>query len=165
MAAQLKLIGGTESSVIQPSVLESESRTTSGALWIETMFGASGAHSQAKINQQWSEVAEYVTNAQRIVSISRTMATFNSCVATWKEDTKFKSSLTEMFLHPAYQRVIGLGPDVVPFILRELSDNGGHWFWALAALTGINPVHADQEGKPRLMREAWLVWGRAHHLI
>ncbi|MBK5205790.1 MAG: hypothetical protein JJD98_10385 [Polaromonas sp.] len=165
MAAQLKLIGGTESSVMRASLPQTASRTTSAAMWIDDMFGMSGANNQTKINQQWKEIAEYVSNAERIRSISRTMANFNSSVAHWKEDTKFTSSLTEMLLHPAYQRIIGLGPDVVPFVLRELADNGGHWFWALEALSGENPVPSEHQGRPRLMKEAWLAWGKANHLI
>lgn len=165
MAAQLKLIGGTESTVIPPSLPSTESGTTSAAIWIDKVLGVSGAHSQAKINEQWREIAEYVTNAQKIRSITRTMAVFNSSLAQWKQDTAFTSSLTEMLLHPSYQRIIGLGPDVVPFILMELKDNGGHWFWALAALSGENPVKPEHQGKPRLMKEAWLAWGQANHLI
>ena len=165
MAAQLKLIGGTESSVMQPSLLKPESKTASAALWINDIVSGASAATSTKIGQQWSEIAEYVTNSQRIASISRTMATFNSCVTQWKEETKFTSSLTEMFLHPAYQRIIGLGPDVVPFVLRELADNGGHWFWALGALTGESPVSLESQGRPKQMKDAWLAWGRANALI
>ena len=165
MAAQLKLIGGTESSVMQSPFLQGENKTTSAAVWIQEFLEEAGARNQQQINQQWREIAEYVTNSQRIRSITITMTTFNACVAKWKEDTKHKSSLTDIFLHPAYQRIIGLGPDVVPFILREIADNGGHWFWALGALTGANPVTTEIQGRPRLMKEAWLAWGRNNHLI
>ncbi len=165
MSAQLKLIGGTESSLMRATLPTTESGTNSAAMWISDIVSGTRRSSQTEINKQWQDIAEYVTNAQRISSISRTMATFNSSLVRWKEDTAFTSSLTEMLLHPAYQRIIGLGPDVVPFILRELAENGGHWFWALAALTGENPVTPENQGRPRLMKEAWLAWGKANQLI
>lgn len=45
----------------------------------------------------------------------------------------------EMAMHPAYQRIIGLGPEVAPLLLRELERQPDHWFWALKALTGADP--------------------------
>ena len=165
MNAKLKLIGGTESTVIRSSLPPTDRGTTSAAMWIDSMFGMSAENNQTKINQQWKEIAEYVSNSERIRSISRTMANFNSNVARWKEETKFTSSLTEMLLHPAYQRIIGLGPDVLPFILRELADNGGHWFWALEAISGESPVRPEDQGRPRKMKEAWLTWGKSHLFI
>jgi hypothetical protein len=65
-----------------------------------------------------------------------------------------------MVIHPSYQRIIGLGPDVIPYILKELEQNGGHWFWALQALTGENPVADEDAGRIRKMKEVWLNWGR-----
>ncbi len=90
---------------------------------------------------------------------------FYSCLNKWKEETRFTSSLMEILMHPSYQRIIGLGPKVIPFILRELKDNGGQWFWALQSLTGENPVTSHDQGRTRKMAEAWLQWGREKKLI
>jgi hypothetical protein len=65
-----------------------------------------------------------------------------------------------MVLNSAYQRIIGLGPDVVPAILSELEARPDHWFWALTSITGVNPVPDDAAGNLNLMRQAWLDWGR-----
>lgn len=65
-----------------------------------------------------------------------------------------------MVLHPAYQRIIGLGLPVVPFILGELKKRPDHWFWALNAITGENPVPKEAEGNIEEMTQAWLAWGR-----
>ena len=62
--------------------------------------------------------------------------------------------------HPAYQQIIRLGPDVVPLILRELERETDHWFRALHALTGAEPVPSASCGKLREMATAWLRWGR-----
>jgi hypothetical protein len=62
-----------------------------------------------------------------------------------------------------YQRIIGLGPAVVPLILRELAAGPGHWFWALTALTGEDPA-AETRTFAETTR-AWLAWGEERGLL
>ena len=69
------------------------------------------------------------------------------------------SSTTAIATHPAYQRIIGLGPQVIPLILAELAKQPDHWFWALQALTGENPVPFADQGRIPAMTAAWLTWG------
>ena len=76
----------------------------------------------------------------------------------WRRDTILHSSPVEIALHPAYQQIIGLGSRVVPLILRDLAQRGGHWFWALRAITGEDPA-SEQTSMPGAAR-AWLEWGR-----
>jgi hypothetical protein len=64
--------------------------------------------------------------------------------------------------HPAYQEIIGMGAEVVPLLLRELGREPDHWFRALHALTGADPVPAASQGKVREMAAAWLDWARRH---
>jgi hypothetical protein len=87
---------------------------------------------------------------------------FNELAARWKEDTEFISSTTEIALQPSYQRIIGLGPAAIPLILRELAQQPRQWFWALQAISGANPVPAEQRGNVPAMTKAWLDWGRSH---
>lgn len=89
---------------------------------------------------------------------------FYSLVEAWRQDVRFTSSLTEMVLHPSYQRIIGMGGAAVPFILYELERKPDHWFWALTAITGVDPVQPDDRGKLRKMAEAWLRWGKEQGL-
>jgi hypothetical protein len=49
---------------------------------------------------------------------------------------------------------------VVPLLLRELEREPDHWFRALYALTGANPVPEGSQGNVREMALAWLHWGR-----
>jgi hypothetical protein len=65
-----------------------------------------------------------------------------------------------MSMHPAYQRIIGMGEKAIPLILAELAERPGHWFWALASITGEDPVAEQSRGKLREMASAWLAWGR-----
>lgn len=85
---------------------------------------------------------------------------FCDLAATWKEETNLKSSLVEISLHPAYQEIIGMGKIVIPWILQELEREPDHWFWALRALTGIDPVRPSERGNMRAMTNAWLKWGK-----
>lgn len=89
---------------------------------------------------------------------------FYSLAEAWRQDVRFTSSLTEMILHPAYQRIIGMGFEVVPFLLHELGRKPDHWFWALTAITGADPVPTEDRGKVRKMAEAWLRWGKEQGL-
>lgn len=89
-----------------------------------------------------------------------TMEKFQSLVSEWKNDTQLMSSTTSMILHKAYQEIIGMGPKVIPLILRELEKSPDHWFAALTALTGIDPVGPSDRGKLRAMTSAWLEWAR-----
>ena|SRR6266849_1684667 len=85
---------------------------------------------------------------------------FRDLVASWKRDRGPYSSSARLAEHPAYQQIVGMGPEVIPFLLRELEREPDHWFRALHALTGANPVPAASQGKVREMAAAWLRWGR-----
>jgi len=63
-------------------------------------------------------------------------------------------------MHPAYQQIIGLGPPALPLILAELDRELDHWFWALKAISGEDPVPIESRGNMREMANAWLKWGR-----
>ena len=85
----------------------------------------------------------------------------------WYEETLFSSDYLEKILHPAYQRIIGLGRKAIPLILNELQDMPNDWFWALRALTeeGEDPVTPEYAGQPEEMAKAWLNWGRENQII
>lgn len=65
-------------------------------------------------------------------------------------------------MHPAYQRIIGMGGPGVPLLLDRLRRQPAQWFWALTAMTGEDPALGEDtlEGA----REAWLRWGREQDL-
>ena len=64
-------------------------------------------------------------------------------------------------MHPAYQKIIGMGEPAVPLILKDLAENGpDDWFWALTAIADDNPITEDIAGDMNAMTAAWLQWGR-----
>jgi hypothetical protein len=87
-------------------------------------------------------------------------AKFKHLAEEWLRETAFHSSLNKKVLHPAYQRIIGMGPVVIPMILQEMKVKPGHWFWALDALTqGASPA----DGCENLLdaTNAWIKWGES----
>ena len=84
---------------------------------------------------------------------------FDRLAREWKEATAFESSPTRLALHPAYQRIIGLGRRALPLILAELRREPDHWFWALQSISGENPVPAEKTGEVEAMARLWLDWG------
>jgi hypothetical protein len=91
-------------------------------------------------------------------------ARFRSLVEQWKADTAYLSSTTALSAHAAYQAIIALGRPAV-LILRDLEHEPAHWFEALRAITGEDPVPRADWGNIPAMRAAWLSWGRKHRLI
>jgi hypothetical protein len=87
---------------------------------------------------------------------------FERLVKWWREETRFTPSMTKLIMHQAYQQIIGMGPAAVPLIFRELQQNPDHWFWALTAITGNNPVRPEDAGNVEKMTQAWLEWGNQH---
>lgn len=92
-------------------------------------------------------------------------ARFNQLAETWYRETLYSSAYLDKVLHPAYQRIIGLGKDVIPLILRELQAQPCEWFWALRALTGEDPTTSEMAGKRDEMAKAWISWGKENGYI
>lgn len=81
--------------------------------------------------------------------------------AQWKAETGHLSLAAGRAMHPAYQRIIGIGPDAIGFLLRELQRTPDDWFWALNAITEVEPVPDGCQGNLREMADAWIKWGQA----
>jgi hypothetical protein len=90
---------------------------------------------------------------------------FQALAEEWRSAVALLSSSTAMRAHPAYQAIIALGPPVVPLLLQELQRDRTHWFEALSAITGEDPVPREDWGNIPAMAAAWLAWGRDRHLI
>ena len=84
---------------------------------------------------------------------------FEALARQWKDDTAGDSTGTAILLHPAHQRIVGMGRPALPLILEDMSEHGGHWFAALRAISGENPVAPEDQGRVRKMQAAWIEWG------
>jgi hypothetical protein len=90
---------------------------------------------------------------------------FRALTARWKRDTATTGHLSKIVMHPDYQRIMAMGPEVIPLILQDLSKSSGHWFWALHNL--VPPGHDPAEGTTTIKdaTHAWLEWGKAKGLL
>ncbi|MCW2165430.1 hypothetical protein B0I12_002585 [Microbacterium hydrothermale] len=104
-----------------------------------------------------------VTPRANTRSESKTPARFVELKTWWQNDTAFSSGGPSLFMHPAYQQIIGLGWPAVRVLLAELRDQPDHWFWALSAITGVDAA----AGKTSFAeaRDAWLAWGGDRGLL
>lgn len=107
--------------------------------------------------------SSYVLREWPTYSDEELEAEFRRSAALLQEETAFSSNIMTLYTHRAYQRIIGLGPRVVPVILRDMQREPDYWFWALTSITGEDPA----EGTISLdaATEKWLQWGLSHNLI
>jgi len=82
---------------------------------------------------------------------------FNQLAEQWYRETRMHSSLHQIVLHPAYQKIIGMGKEALPLIFRELKRTRGHWLWALAMITRSDRATSGQNF--REAADSWLNWG------
>jgi hypothetical protein len=78
----------------------------------------------------------------------------------WKTETMFSSNISEITNNSAYRSIIGLGKDIIPFIIEDLKQSENHWFYALELLTGENPIKSEHRGIINLMKSDWLNWAK-----
>lgn len=98
------------------------------------------------------------TEVERLDRVEELAKQFKELKETWIEETCYISSPEESSTHPAYQDIIGLGLPVVPFLIKDMKKNNTHWFWALRAITGANPVPDEHRGNISAMADDWAIW-------
>jgi hypothetical protein len=94
-------------------------------------------------------------------------ARFNELVSQWHKEIGYKSSLRRIVFSRAYLTIVLMAVDddrhrrlITRFILEELRDRGGHWFWALYAITRASPARTEDDFQRA--RDAWIKWGKAN---
>jgi len=90
---------------------------------------------------------------------------FNQLSSEVIEDCIMVSSPTNIALHPSYQKIIGLGEDAIPLLIKELNNQPTFWFWALQAISGINPVPKYERGKISVMVKRWKRWAKENNYV
>jgi hypothetical protein len=119
-----------------------------------------GEDSEALLNALEDTIEHYFVPISRQRENPRLR--FLELKAEWEAETATMSSLTDIAMHPAYQKIIGMGQTALPLILGELRKKPGHWFWALKSITGEDPTSPEQMGRIEQMAEAWIRWGVQH---
>jgi hypothetical protein len=83
---------------------------------------------------------------------------FNTLARQWKDETFFQSSLSEICFHPAYQTIMAMGKEALPFILKDLTERIDHWFYALKCIARKDVAAGSVNLEDA--RQRWLDWGR-----
>lgn len=85
---------------------------------------------------------------------------FERLVNQIHKDTRFSSNMQTTFLHPDYQKIIGMGKVALPLIFENMKYNNPHVFWyhALRQITNEDPVDKKLWGNVRAMDDCWLKW-------
>jgi hypothetical protein len=121
-------------------------------------ISALGASTQSiQVQKQLGELRTYYTFPASSIR-DRRKARFRRLAREWRDETQWLSSTTEIAMHPAYQAVIGMGPDAIPLIIADLRENSGQWYWALKAISNEDPVPPANRGNIGEMARAWLAW-------
>lgn len=120
------------------------------------MFKQPTGSDSPRNSDQVSEEVLFLVKAQR----EDIEPEFNDLARKWKSERNASSSITVIIMHPAYQRIVGMGKPALPLILRELNKQLDHWFWALKAISGEDPIAPEHRGKMKQMAADWLLWGR-----
>jgi hypothetical protein len=101
-----------------------------------------------------------------VVESSKSLAErFLELTLDWKSKSRHLSNTAQISMIFSYQKIIGMGPLVVPLILAELQREPDHWFWALEAITGENPVAKQDFGDIEASANAWISWGSQNGLL
>lgn len=119
---------------------------------------------------EWVATAEIEDRLVHQLLTSKVEATsigerFRKLADEWASDVSNVSSVEALTLHPKYQQIVGLGWDVVPFLLADLQAKRGFWFTALNQITGVRPFDRSDAGNSRRMAEGWIRWGKRKGII
>jgi hypothetical protein len=90
---------------------------------------------------------------------------FRKLASEWSEDTWHISSISDLTAHPSYRKIIDMGMDVVPFLLKDLQQTHRFWFVALSEITKLRPFDPRHAGDVAKMTDAWVTWGKKKRLI
>jgi hypothetical protein len=83
---------------------------------------------------------------------------FEDLVNRWHNETALEALASRKAMNFAYQSIIGMGPDALPFILQSLTAETDDWYWALTAITRKNVAAGTKTTDDAT--KAWIEWGK-----
>ena len=107
---------------------------------------------------EWSELVQATTEIDTSLPIDR--AEFERLAEEWLEQRPRGVDVAQMIRHPAYQSIIDIGAEAVPWLLERLAQSPDHWFYALNQITDAQPVQPQHQGNINAMAEEWIAWGK-----
>lgn len=137
----------------------------SGGARTVVAHGATPEESERRAARLWETREKHIAEVAQHGTDEGLRVAFEELALSWSAATAHLSSPAKLVEHPAYRQIIGLGPAVLPLMLRDLAQTHRFWFPALNAITGENPIPDDAVGDVERMTEAWIGWGGANGLI
>jgi hypothetical protein len=116
----------------------------------------------------WITIPNNIEFAENIKEANPAIAKkFNELTIKWKKETAGLSSIPSIVMNRNYQKIIALGPTVVPLILSELEKEKRDWLWALEMLVDDedNPITPEVENSFIKSVQTWIAWGKKRDLI
>ncbi len=106
--------------------------------------------------EQSADTVQYISAEKKLQ--------FKQLADKWTKEASGQSSMSQA-LTPTYLKILTLGKEITPLILKELDNKPNFWFLALRTLNDVNPVPKEHMGNVLKMREDWLFWGKKKQLI
>ena len=83
--------------------------------------GTTPEESQLRASQLWQTREKQIADASERKVEEGLKVAFEELVLAWSSETAHLSSPMKVIAHPAYRQIIGLGPAVLPLLLRDLA--------------------------------------------
>ena len=115
---------------------------------------------KAWVKSQWTAASRLMGDTVDTLSgsaIERLEKTFNELADQWRKEAGMLSVVQQKAIHPAYQRIIGMGKPALPLIFKELQKRREHWLWALKSITGEDAAKSSNNFNEAV--SSWLKWG------
>jgi uncharacterized protein YukE len=138
--------------------------SAAGILAVAAILGANtaGPLFVAPANAAGAAVSYFAPTPIRPIRVdspaSDVEAQFNELAQQWYRETRMLSFINQKIMHPAHKRIVRLGREALPFILREVKNKRGDWFWTLGML--VDDDQNPPKGIPNYKQasEAWMEW-------
>ena len=146
------------------SYLDSEA-TSAVFVWPEDTVQEGSWRKQTECHSVSTE--HFTTQSKQLYYSFPEEVKFADLIRQWHDERSITSSLSEMIVCPSYLRIIAMGELALPLILAQLRnehDDPDHWFAALEAITGQDPVPENAYGDTLKMADAWLLWAKEENV-
>ena len=90
---------------------------------------------------------------------------FRNAVAEWTCEKRTNVEREKLAAHPAFRRIVAMGQEAVPYLLREVKREPNLLVLALREITGENPAPRESRGKISEVAKAWVAWGEKKGLL
>ena len=120
---------------------------------------------QIQVRYQENNFVVKISQESALTEQLFTQLKFQLLAEKWKEESKYLAFTKDRVQLPNYQAIIAMGKTALPLILDDMRHQPQHWFVALKAITGENPVQLEHRGNIQSMTNDWLLWGKENHII